>query len=552
MNSISIPPNTSYIFHLSQIDYITCSLNTILQNITALQHTLVIFIGNDHGKLTIDDKPYLITPFKSFLLTPGSVMDLMDSTMNKFSYYKLSFTVIQIEQQIPLTYTDKLFSNQVEYTVYPFTRFSRLAKELYKLKGNEDIQNHLKHQNLFNELLGVLLEHQHHIKDHQDTSKTVEQTIEYLHENYHQQLTISQLAILAEVPHWQYSTIFQTVTGQKPLDYLTNLRIKHAKELLQQTNEPLRNIAQQVGFNDEYYFNRRFKQVVGIPPKQFARMRKQKVIVKDWTGHEVEIPSFPRRIIYHGETFGDLLVFDVQPIGGYKTDIDKSFYKSYVPYVQDVAFPIDIEKSSKLNPDLIIFTNSDEKQYKKIAKIAPTVTHNSWGTLNERILTLGKWLGRKQEAEDWLAHFNHKENMMWQKLQSTLKNGETASVFVFDHGKRLFVMGSTGLPTSLYHPFGFQPGELIKKIIDEEEGYKEITIDLLGDYAGDRIFMLLSENLESRLATEELIKSPLWNNLPAVKNGYVYLVDATKWNSGDAFTREKLLGALPRLLGHIS
>ncbi|OAH61461.1 hypothetical protein AWH49_12700 [Domibacillus aminovorans] len=138
---------------------------------------------------------------------------------------------------------------------------------------------------------------------------------------------------------------------------------------------------------------------------------------------------------------------------------------------------------------------------------------------------------------------------MWQQLQSLLKRNETASVFIFDRGRRLYVMGYTGLPTSLYHSSGFQPGELVKKIIDAEQGYKEITLDLIPDYAGDRIFLLLPENPLSKLATMELMESPLWHSLPAVKNGHAYLVDAVKWNSSDAFTREKLMGVLPRLLG---
>ncbi|WP_461615262.1 hypothetical protein [Clostridium sp. Marseille-QA1073] len=40
----------------------------------------------------------------------------------------------------------------------------------------------------------------------------------------------------------------------------------------------------------------------------------------------------------------------------------------------------------------------------------------------------------------------------------------------------------------------------------------------------------------------------MWYNLPAAKDGYVYLVDNMKWNSEDAFTREKLLEELPKIL----
>nr|WP_225341003.1 hypothetical protein [Lysinibacillus capsici] len=75
-----------------------------------------------------------------------------------------------------------------------------------------------------------------------------------------------------------------------------------------------------------------------------------------------------------------------------------------------------------------------------------------------------------------------------------------------------------------------------------------MPIDHLPQYAGDHIFMLLSDKPESQMATMELINSDIWKGLPAVQTNHAYLVDATKWNYGDAFTREKLLGALPKLL----
>lgn len=362
-----------------------------------MQHTLIIFISGN-GTLTIDDSPYLVTQGKIFLLSPDSVMDFSDIDKHNYSFYKISFTTIQLQQQIPSTYKESLFSNQVEYPIYPYARLIRLAEELYKTPLHS---NPIKQQSLLYELLSVLCEYQRQ-KDHTfDVSKAVEQTIDYLHKHYQKPLTVKQLASLARVAQWQYSTVFQTLTGKKPLDYLTEIRLEHAQVLLQQTNEPLKDIAQLVGFSDEYYFNRRFKQMIGMPPKQFARKQKKKVMVKDWTGHKVEIPSAPSRVIYHWETFGDMLIFDIQPIGGDKTAINKSFYKNRVPLVQDVNFPIDFEKSSELNPDLIIFTNADEQQYQVLSEIAPTVTHNSWGTLEERIALLGQWLGKKSEAEDW-------------------------------------------------------------------------------------------------------------------------------------------------------
>jgi len=383
----------------------------------------------------------------------------------------------------------------------------------------------------------------------EDPAKAVKQTITYMHDHYQEAITVTKLAALAHIPKLQYSTIFHTITGKKPLDYLLELRITHAKHMLQTTTDPLRIIALRSGFNDEYYFNRRFRQVVGMPPKQFARLHKQKVFVTDWTGHEVEIPSLPDRVIYHGEAFGDLLIFDIKPIGGIKASIEQSPYKHHVPYVEDVSLPIDVKKLAILRPDLIIFTNADEQKYKEISSIAPTVTLNSWGTLEDRIRILGEWLGKQEQASAWLTLFYEKENKMWDQLQPKLRRGETASVFLFDHGNRLFSMGCTGFPTSLYHPNGFCPVKRIHQAIQAGRGYEEVAMNELPTYAGDRIFILISDKQAEKLALERLIATDLWRELPAVKNGLVYFIDERKWNRSDAFTREQLLSELQRLLG---
>ncbi|WP_237728647.1 hypothetical protein [Paenibacillus sp. OSY-SE] len=60
--------------------------------------------------------------------------------------------------------------------------------------------------------------------------------------------------------------------------------------------------------------------------------------------------------------------------------------------------------------------------------------------------------------------------------------------------------------------------------------------------------MLLPENAVSRQAAMDLMNDSLWHNLPAVKNGYVYIVEANEWNFGDALIREKVLDMLPNLL----
>lgn len=268
--------------------------------------------------------------------------------------------------------------------------------------------------------------------------------------------------------------------------------------------------------------------------------------VTDWSGHEVEIPTQPERVIYHGEVTGDVLALGVTPVGIIKRS--GTPYDDQIEAVEDVGFPINVEKSMELAPDLIIFSNSDETQYEQLAKIAPTVTFNSFHPLDERMKTLGELLGKQAEAEAWLDSYYTKRDEMWSQLKgSVIGEGETASVFTMYPGNRLFVMAGAGLPQFLYEDGGFTPTPKVKELIDAQTGFVEISAEAIQEYAGDRIFILTPEDDAAKASTAELLKSQVWNSIAAVKNGYVYEFDIRK-ASGDALSREWMLEELPKAL----
>ncbi|MGO4547794.1 ABC transporter substrate-binding protein [Paenibacillus sp. 2TAB23] len=268
----------------------------------------------------------------------------------------------------------------------------------------------------------------------------------------------------------------------------------------------------------------------------------------DWSKHEVEVPVAPQRVIYHGETTGDLLALGVKPIGIMVDAIKGTVMENQLPDVEDVGFPLSVEKSLSLKPDLIIFSNSDEQQYEAISKVAPTVTFNTFDKLDVRMRFLGDLFNKKQEAEDWLAAHAVKMSEMWAELHANgVKEGETASVFTMYPGNRLFIMAGAGLPQFLYEEGGFKPTPIIQDLIDKETGFAEISAELLPQYAADRIFILNPVDPAAQESTSDLLKSEIWQKLPAVQSGQVYNFDILKAGS-DAMSREWLTGELPNVL----
>ncbi|REK77571.1 ABC transporter substrate-binding protein [Paenibacillus paeoniae] len=284
------------------------------------------------------------------------------------------------------------------------------------------------------------------------------------------------------------------------------------------------------------------------PHSSSAAVENETRLYKDFSGREAVIPVRPQRVIMISDNPGDMLALGVKPIGN---DVlgEPFVYKSELDGIEDIGYPHNLEKIISLEPDLILqtFDNdaADIEVYEKMSKIAPTALYNRGAGTYERIREIADILGVKQSAEDWITRYESKSQKMWDRLD--LKEGETATVYLRLAG-RYYVMGSYSITLFLYEPRGFRPTAKVQELIDKNEYFMEISEEVLPDYAGDYIFLLSLPGTEDEKAAKELMESPIWNTIPAVKEGRVTVADIS-WNASDPITMERILDELPKWLG---
>lgn len=95
----------------------------------------------------------------------------------------------------------------------------------------------------------------------------------YMEENYHQELSLNAVAAHVNVSPNYFSTIFSQEMGQTFSEYLTEIRMGKAKELLMTTNKKTSEIAYDVGYKDPHYFSFMFKKTQGCTAREY-RSRK--------------------------------------------------------------------------------------------------------------------------------------------------------------------------------------------------------------------------------------------------------------------------------------
>ena len=72
-----------------------------------------------------------------------------------------------------------------------------------------------------------------------------------------------------QISPYYFSKLFKKRTGSNFIEYVTNVRIEKAKELLTGSNKNIKEISMEVGYSDANYFSRAFKKNVGISPTEY-------------------------------------------------------------------------------------------------------------------------------------------------------------------------------------------------------------------------------------------------------------------------------------------
>ncbi len=99
--------------------------------------------------------------------------------------------------------------------------------------------------------------------------KLLSKVKDYVDGNYSENITLTSISKDFGISSGYLSVLFNDYIGQNFIDYLTNLRIQSAKNLLKSTDLKIYEIADRVGYRDAYYFSTAFKKIVGINPTDY-------------------------------------------------------------------------------------------------------------------------------------------------------------------------------------------------------------------------------------------------------------------------------------------
>lgn len=271
----------------------------------------------------------------------------------------------------------------------------------------------------------------------------------------------------------------------------------------------------------------------------------------DAAGREVDIPQHPQRVIVQ-QFNAEMLTLGIPMIGTNKTEINLTAMKGMLDDVADIGniFSMNFEQVIALNPDLIIIPEYVEEKIREgLSKIAPTVVVDYSAGIYSRLRAIGDLFGKGQEAQAWIKSYEAKAEETKERLKDLVKPDETVSAFIFFNDKEFYVYGKQMIGATLYGSLGLTPPPKVQAMIDKDESmlWENISLEVLPEYVGDKMIMIVRNDDPAVVeAAQGVFDGPLWQTLPAVKNGQAYVVEY-KWGFYDPITMEFLLEELPDL-----
>lgn len=111
-------------------------------------------------------------------------------------------------------------------------------------------------------------------------SQAVNRARDYIETNYAEDISIDRLSQIASLSPFHLIRVFSSETGIPPHAYLTQIRIKRARELLAR-GYPVAFTACETGFVDQSHLTRQFKRIMGVTPGKYSNIIQYRSPLKD-------------------------------------------------------------------------------------------------------------------------------------------------------------------------------------------------------------------------------------------------------------------------------
>ncbi|CAG7650963.1 HTH-type transcriptional activator RhaS [Paenibacillus solanacearum] len=453
------------------------------------------------GMLRIDDELYDAAPHHAFFLRPSMELEAMLESSSA-EYYLLLLNPIEIarnkrEWRCAETGSDRIPLPPGKLPLAHGEPLGEEIRQLYQDSRSKAI-GAFERQVRFQSILRFILQHLTVRREAEGASKGIDQSIGYMLKHYHEKIKLTALSEIAGLTQTSYSRSFKKAKGVTPVEYLNGIRIDSSKRLLQEPSRSIKEVADTVGFGNEFYFSRMFKRAIGISPVMYARRRQLKVATASCFRYEQ-----------------NLRCLGLEPHAAMNAFVLGQSEEDRRKRVQE-----QLKRMREAQPDLILVDRRHLPFYEQLKQIAPTVVLEYTMDWRKNHIRIAELTGREKEAQQNIMQVEQKVQYAQRALAQAI-GSETVS-FLRPIGRTIRIQGFADHPLNelLYGGLGLNPGS----IVPLHQRFKDFAVGDLPPFESDRLLIYASASQAGSEALSSVQGSADWHTMPAVQTRHVRVV----------------------------
>lgn len=237
-------------------------------------HELVLIIGG-RGEAVIENKVFFLKTGNMLYFSPGLRHSMRSSGEEPLVFYGVHFSCLDAafhNGQWKCESSREALPVRNMFETAGYQRMELLFQKLNccwneKSPGYEMICRSV--------LLEILSQCMCQFEGNYAVRKKIEALLAFINQNLERRITVGELAKRADLSPDYLAAQFKCITGCTVIQYINRSRIDRAKPLLLDENLKIREVAERLGFCDEFYFSRTFKKYEGVGPADFVKRRQQ-------------------------------------------------------------------------------------------------------------------------------------------------------------------------------------------------------------------------------------------------------------------------------------
>jgi AraC-like DNA-binding protein len=238
-----------------------------------LPENFLFYCIDGQGWYKIGDKQYKVGPFEFFILPQNVEHAYGSSENNPWSIYWVHFGGDTLPHFNSMhTVQEHLKPYYIKSSEEIFSVFSRMYKTL---ELGYSIDNLMFSNMCLSHFISLFIYNARHyqIKTDEKTD-TIDSAILYMQEHIKKNISLNELSKQYNYSPSRFSNLFKQKTGYAPIDYFIQMKMQKASQELDFTDKPIKEVAIDLGFDDPYYFSRRFSKIIGMSPTKYRSIKK--------------------------------------------------------------------------------------------------------------------------------------------------------------------------------------------------------------------------------------------------------------------------------------